>query len=124
PRGGAPSRFFLDERAAASRAVVYGGRVSVLGQWREVRGEKEVSCDTHESARETGDRRLSCHGCAEAGVLRADAARRRQPGATAAQCFAAAARTGRGAAARRNPGTGARSEERRVGKECRARWSP
>src|SRR5882762_9274349 len=76
PRGDARSRFFLDQRAAASRAVVCGGGISVLGQRREVRGEKEVSCETHERARETGDRSLSRRGSAEAGVLRADAAGR------------------------------------------------
>src|SRR6266849_3457327 len=36
PGSGARSRFFVDWRAAVSRAVVHGGGISVLGQRRKV----------------------------------------------------------------------------------------
>ncbi len=69
-------------------------------------GER-AEAKAHQLAGEAGHRRLSRSRGAQARVLLAHAPRRRQPRATPAQCFAAAARTRRGAAARRNPGTGA-----------------
>src|SRR5260370_39695368 len=87
--------------------MVRGGGISLLGERGEGRREKEISCQTDERARQTGHRRLSPSGGEEARVLCAYAARRRQPGTAPAQRFAAATRTGRGAAARRNPGAGA-----------------
>src|SRR5207247_6717227 len=85
PRGGQSSWFFVERRAAASGTVVRGGGLSVFGRGEKSRSAEKIPCKTRERARETSDRRLSRRGTEEAGFLRADAARGRQPGAAPAE---------------------------------------
>ena len=109
PSSGAPRGASVRKRALA-RSV---GQVS-LTPLKQARTRKPPCCPRPRAAGSAARRATSCAGRAGPGAAAAAAAEAARPAA------GAEAVGPRGAAPPRAP----RSEERRVGKKCRSRWSP
>src|SRR5256885_16937417 len=102
-------------------AVCFAPALSASQQWTPLGDVSQVSHISNGVELKAGQARIRVTAAGDS-VIRIRVARQGPFGAD--MSWAVASRPTRDASAKANKTTGMRSEERRVGKECRSRWSP